>query len=68
MNHLDMIEQAKKAAFESGDPYGFSHYLNIRAEFIPTASRSTLSKFKGRVVWTVDGKRSTKEKVKELIG
>lgn len=63
-----MIEQAKQSAFESGNPYGFSHYLNIRAEFIPTASRTTLARFKGRVVWTIDGKRATKDKVKELIG
>jgi hypothetical protein len=68
MNQLQMIEAARKDAFEKEGLYGHCIFQNIRADFVPTSSRSTLAKFTGRISWKIDGKRATKEQVKALIG
>ncbi len=68
MTTEQMIEACKKNAFDNNGLYGHSVFQNVRADFTPTSSRTTLAKFKGRINWTVDGKRSTKNEVKALIG
>lgn len=72
MTQAQMIEAARKDGFDNkengGIGYGACVSGNVHAFFVPTSSKTKYSNWKGRVTWEIDGKRATKEQVKELIG
>lgn len=72
LNQAQMIESARKDGFNNkesgGIGYGACVSGDVHAFFVPTSSKTKYSNWKGRVTWEINGKRATKEEVKNLIG
>lgn len=67
MNSNQMADAAKKDA-QTGKYWGLCVVGNIQAKFSPVLQGGTVSKDKGRINWTIDGKRATLQQVQSIIG